>query len=437
MPQLGESVTEGTITRWLKAEGEEVALDEPLAEVDTDKVNAELPSPVAGKIEKLLVSEGTTVDVGTEIVLVAVGGDESPSAEATPREDVADEALTEEWPVAGTEAQPAVQNGEKQRAVAEARGSRSAGNGRGTVEDAETLRLRRSSPVVRRLAEEHNVDISEISGTGTGGRVTKKDIESFIEGRGTEREAVPAAAAPETERVAVHDGDRVVELTSIRRTIANRMAVSKAEIPHAWTLVEVDMTGLAALREKEKAAFAEREGVKLTYLPFIVKAAVEGLKEHPVLNSVWDGDRIVLRKQINVGIAVDLEEGALIVPVIRDADELNIVGLARRIDDAVKRTRAKQLGTEDISGGTFTVNNPGALGSVASTPVINHPQAAILQAEAVVKRPVVVDDAIAIRSMMNLEVSFDHRILDGGVALRFLSAVKHRLEAYGPESGLG
>jgi 2-oxoisovalerate dehydrogenase E2 component (dihydrolipoyl transacylase) len=439
MPQLGESVTEGTITRWLKAEGEEVALDEPLAEVDTDKVNAELPSPVAGKIEKLLVSEGTTVDVGTEIVLVAVDGDESRSAEATPREDVADEAPTEEWPVADTEAQPAVQNGEKQRTVAEARGSRSAGNGRGTVEDAETLKLRRSSPVVRRLAEEHDVDISEISGTGTGGRVTKKDIESFIEGRGTEREAVavPAVAATETERVAVHDGDRVVELTSIRRTIANRMAVSKAEIPHAWTLVEVDMTGLAALREKEKAAFAEREGVKLTYLPFIVKAAVEGLKEHPVLNSVWDGDRIVLRKQINVGIAVDLEEGALIVPVIRDADELNIVGLARRIDDAVKRTRAKQLGTEDISGGTFTVNNPGALGSVASTPVINHPQAAILQAEAVVKRPVVVHDAIAIRSMMNLEVSFDHRILDGGVALRFLTAVKHRLEAYGPESGLG
>ena len=439
MPQLGESVTEGTITRWLKAEGEEVALDEPLAEVDTDKVNAELPSPVAGRIEKLLVSEGTTVDVGTEIALVAVDGEEeSPAAEAPPREDVAAAPPTEEWPVADTEAQPAVTNGgEKQRAVAEARGSRSAGNGRGTVEDAETLKLRRSSPVVRRLAEEHDVDISEISGTGTGGRVTKKDIESFIEGRGTEREAVPAVAATETGRVAVHDGDRVVELTSIRRTIANRMAVSKAEIPHAWTLVEVDMTGLAALREKEKAAFAEREGVKLTYLPFIVKAAVEGLKEHSVLNSVWDGDRIVLRKQINVGIAVDLEEGALIVPVIRDADELNIVGLARRIDDAVKRTRAKQLGTEDISGGTFTVNNPGALGSVASTPVINHPQAAILQAEAVVKRPVVVHDAIAIRSMMNLEVSFDHRILDGGVALRFLTAVKHRLEAYGPESGLG
>jgi 2-oxoisovalerate dehydrogenase E2 component (dihydrolipoyl transacylase) len=195
------------------------------------------------------------------------------------------------------------------------------------------------------------------------------------------------------------------------------------------------MTGLAALRAREKEAFAGREGVKLTYLPFIVKAAVEGLKEHPVLNSVWDGDRIVLRKQINVGIAVDLDD-ALVVPVIRDADELNIVGLARRIDVVVRRARARQLGTEDISGGTFTVNNPGSLGSVASTPIINHPQAAILQVEAVVKRPVVVDDAIAIRSIMNLEVSFDHRILDGGAALKFLNAVKRRLEGYGPESGI-
>jgi 2-oxoisovalerate dehydrogenase E2 component (dihydrolipoyl transacylase) len=430
MPQLGESVTEGTITRWLKAEGDEVEKDEPLAEVDTDKVNAELPSPVAGKIEKLLVSEGTTVDVGTEILLVVTGGEESGPVEAQPREDAAAEGPTEEFPAADTEAQPAVENGgEKQRAAVEARDSRSEGNGRGTVEDAETLRLQRSSPVVRRLAEENDVDISEISGTGTGGRVTKKDIESYIEERGGERE-VAAEAQPEArpDRVRVHDGDRVVELTSVRRAIANRMAVSKAEIPHAWTLVEVDMTGLAALREKEKKAFAEREGVKLTYLPFIVKAAVEALKEQPVLNSVWDGDRILLRKQINVGVAVDLEEGAL---------ELNLVGLARRIDDMVKRARAKQLGTEDISGGTFTVNNPGALGSVASTPIINHPQAAILQAEAVVKRPVVVDDAIAIRSMMNLEVSFDHRILDGGVALHFLNAVKRRLESYMPESGIG
>jgi 2-oxoisovalerate dehydrogenase E2 component (dihydrolipoyl transacylase) len=431
MPQLGESVTEGTIARWLKAEGDEIEKDEPLAEVDTDKVNAELPSPFAGKIEKLLVSEGTTVDVGTEIALVAVDGEESPAAEAQPREDVAADSPTEEFPAADTEAQPAAENGEKQRAVAEAR---SGGDGRAEVEDAESLRLRRSSPVVRRLAEEHDVDISEISGTGTGGRVTKKDIESYIE----EREAAPSREehAP-PERVEVYDGDRVVELTSIRRAIANRMAQSTREAPHAWSMVEADLSGLVALRERAKDGFVEREGVKLTYLPFVVKAVIEGLKEHPVLNSVWDGDRIILRKQINIGVAVDLEEGALIVPVIRDADELNTLGLARKIDEVVRKARNRELSPDDVSGGTFTVNNPGALGSVVSVPIINYPQAAILSAEAVVKRPAVVDEAIAIRSMMNLEVSFDHRVLDGGVALRFLNTVKRRLESYTPESDIG
>jgi 2-oxoisovalerate dehydrogenase E2 component (dihydrolipoyl transacylase) len=377
------------------------------------------------------------VAAGTEIALVAVDGEEESSAtEAAPREDVAAAPPTEEFPAADTEAQPAATDGgEKQRAVAEARDG---GDGRAEVEDAETLRLRRSSPVVRRLAEEHDIDVSEISGTGTGGRVTKKDIESYIK----EREAAPAvtkAPAPAEappERVPVYEGDQIVELTSIRRAIANRMATSKRESPHAWSMVEVDVSGLVALREKVKQEFVEREGVKLTYLPFIIKAAVESLKEHPVLNSVWDGDRIVLRKQINIGVAVDLEEGALIVPVIRNADELNTLGLARKIDEVVKKARNRELSPDDVSGGTFTVNNPGALGSVVSTPIINYPQAAILSAEAVVKRPVVVDDAIAIRSMMNLEVSFDHRILDGGVALRFLNAVKRRLEGYTPESDI-
>ncbi len=444
MPQLGESVTEGTITRWLKSEGEEVEIDEPLAEVDTDKVNAELPSPVAGTIEKFLVSEGSTVDVGTEIALVADEGD-SPAADAPPRENTAADAPTEEFPASGTEAQPAAQDIERRRATAPADG-----DGRGGIEDAETLRLTRSSPVVRRLAEEHGVEIAEIPGTGTGGRVTRKDIEGYIEEqeeRGAEREeyAPPGLQEereafvepePEAERVPVYEGDRVEDLTGIRRAIANRMSASKREAPHAWTMVEVDVSGLVSLREREKAAFAEREGIKLTYLPFIVKAVVESLKENPVLNSVWDGDRILLRKRINVGVAVDLED-ALIVPVITDADELNILGLARKIDDLVRRARARGLGTEDVSGGTFTVNNPGALGSVVSTPIINHPQAAILSAEAIVKRPVVIDDAIAVRSMMNLEVSFDHRVLDGGAALKFLNAVKRRLEAYGPESGIG
>jgi len=441
MPQLGESVTEGTITRWLKAEGDEVEVDEPLAEVDTDKVNAELPSPVAGKIEKFLVSEGSTVDVGTEIVLVALAEEgDSPAADAPPQENVAADAPTEEFPASGTEAQPVSRGTERQRAAP------ADGDGRGEIEDAETLRLTRSSPVVRRLAEEHGVEIAEIPGSGTGGRVTRKDIEGYIEeqeepaaereeyapGLQEEREAF---AEPEPERVPVYEGDRVEDLSGIRRTIASRMSASKREAPHAWTMVEVDVSGLAELREREKAGFAEREGVKLTYLPFIVKAVVESLKEHPVLNSVWDGDRIILRKRVNVGVAVDLED-ALIVPVIADADELNILGLARKIEDLVRRARARGLGTEDVSGGTFTVNNPGALGSVVSTPIINHPQAAILSAEAIIKRPVVIDDAIAVRSMMNLEVSFDHRVLDGGAALKFLNAVKSRLEAYGPGSGI-
>jgi 2-oxoisovalerate dehydrogenase E2 component (dihydrolipoyl transacylase) len=435
MPQLGESVTEGTITCWLKAEGDEVEIDEPLAEVDTDKVNAELPSPVAGTIEKFLVSEGTTVDVGTEIVLVATDGD-SAATDAPPQENAADEAPTEEFPASDTEAQPVAE----ERPAA--RTSRSEGDGHGGIEDAETLRLTRSSPVVRRLAEEHNVQIADVPGSGTGGRVTKKDIEGYVEAGGAEREAEtekPArqevaapepAPEPEPERVPVYEGDSVQDLTGIRRAIANRMAASKREAPHAWSMVEVDMSGLVALREQEKIAFVEREGIKLTYLPFIVKAVVESLKDNPVLNSVWDGDRIILRKRINIGVAVDLED-ALIVPVIPDADELNITGLTRRIDDLIKRARAGELGTQDITGGTFTVNNPGSLGSVVSTPIINYPQAAILSAEAIVKRPVVLDDAIAIRSMMNLEVSFDHRVLDGGIALRFLNAVRGRLEAYG------
>jgi 2-oxoisovalerate dehydrogenase E2 component (dihydrolipoyl transacylase) len=430
MPRLGESVTEGTITRWLKAEGEEVERDEPLCEVDTDKVNTELPSPVAGRVEKLLISEGTTVDVGTEIALVA-GAQESGSP---------DEALfRKEWPVAGTEAQPVVDDGPKRRAVAEARSEEAwstESDGRGQAESAQTLRLRRSSPAVRRLAEEHGIDISEISGTGTGGRVTKKDIESYIKERKSAPEVPPISPEPARERMPVYGGDRVVELTGIRRATAERMAVSKREVPHTWTMVEADVTGLVALRESAKEEFVQQEGVKLTYLPFIVQAVIESLKEHPVLNSVWDGDRIVLRKRINVGVAVDLES-ALIVPVIHDADGLNFLGLVRAIDDRVRRAREGRLTPDDITGGTFTISNPGALGSVASTPIINHPQAAILSSEAIVKRPVVVgDDAMAIRSMLNLEVSFDHRIVDGGPVLRFLRAVKRHLEDIGPNTSL-
>jgi 2-oxoisovalerate dehydrogenase E2 component (dihydrolipoyl transacylase) len=401
-----------------------------LCEVDTDKVNTELPSPVAGRIAELLVSEGTTVDVGTEIVTIA-GTQESSSSEKA--------LFRKEWPVAGTEAQPVAENGPKRRAVAEARSEKAwtEGDERGQpVESAQTLRLKRSSPVVRRLAKERGINIREISGTGAGGRVTKKDVESYIKERASAPEVAPVRPEPARERMPVYGGDQVMELTSIRRATAERMAVSKREVPHTWTMVEADVTGLVALRESAKEEFALQEGLKLTYLPFIVQAVVESLKEHPVLNSVWDEDRIVLRKRINVGVAVDLES-ALIVPVIHDADGLNFLGLVRAIEDRVRRAREGQLRPDDVVGGTFTISNPGALGSVASTPIINHPQAAILSSEAIVKRPVVVGgDAIAIRSMLNLEVSFDHRIVDGGAVLRFMRAVKQHLEDIGPHTSL-
>ena len=469
MPQLGESVTEGTIAKWLKSEGEDIELDEPIAEIDTDKVSSELPSPLAGKLEKILVSEGETVDVGVEIASVALAGEagspnggspseSSPATESPAIETDATDGEAAEWPVAGTAAQPvAAGAGESPSVVA--RG----GNGGGAAtKTAEELRLTRSSPVVRRLAAEHGVEISSIPGTGVGGRVTKKDILALVEkddfvppSLEEEREYFappeaseptklppPSSPSPEIVRAESHPGDESIALTSMRRAIANRMSTSMREAPHAWSMVEVDVTGLVKLREAHKEAFKKREGVSLTYMPFIIRAVVESLKEYPVVNSVWDGDSIVLRRAVNIGVAVDIEDGengALIVPVIKEADNYGIVGLARKTNEVIGKARGKQLSPDDISGGTFTVNNPGVLGSVVSVPIINHPQAAILSAEAIIKRPVVMEewgDAIVVRSMMNLEMSFDHRIFDGGVALRFLNAVKERLESYGPESSV-
>lgn len=447
MPQLGESVTEGTISRWLKSEGEYIELDEPIAEIDTDKVSTELPSPIAGRLERILVAEGETVDVGIEIAAVQTAEDTMPNEPA-------------EWPVADTVAQPVAAGTGESRSVAATETSGRNGNAN-AAKSADELRLTRSSPVVRRLAAEHDVELASISGTGTGGRVTKKDILAFVE----EREPAPQTQAEEqsyfappekieapaenimpSPPVGMSPGDETVPLTSIRRAIASRMSRSKHEAPHAWTMVEVDMTNLVKLREANRESFRRRESVSLTYLPFIIEAVVASLKEYPVVNSVWGEDGIVLRRDINVGVAVDIEDGsdarngALVVPVIREADGYNTTGLARKTGELVKKARSRQLTPDDLAGGTFTVNNPGALGSVVSVPIINHPQAAILSAEAIIKRPVVMEemgDAIAVRSMMNLEVSFDHRIFDGGIALRFLNSVKRRLESYGPENEVG
>lgn len=427
MPQLGESVTEGTILHWLKAEGEEVAADEPLCEVETDKVTAELPSPFAGKLEHRLVEEGATVDVGVEIARLETSQASVSSA---------GEASSEEWPTAGTPPQTTARatNGNGSLVAEPAVTGGSTSGGSNGASSAATLRRQRSSPVVRRLAAEHGVSISEIEGTGLDGRVTRKDIEAYVQRMQEATQEPPRETRPEPQRVTVHEGDEVVDLTATRRAIARRMSLAKREAPHAWTMVEADVTGLAALREREKGEFERREGIKLTYLPFVARAVAESLREHSALNSVWDEDRIVLRKNINLGMAVDTPSG-LLVPVIPDADGLSLTGLARAIAERVGRARSGELRSEDVSRGTFTVNNPGVLGSVVSTPIINYPQAAILSAEAVVKRPVVVGgDAIAVRSMMNLEVSFDHRILDGGVALGFLNSVKRRLESLSPEN---
>jgi 2-oxoisovalerate dehydrogenase E2 component (dihydrolipoyl transacylase) len=425
MPQLGESVTEGTIGQWLKKPGDRVEKYESLLEVLTDKVNAEVPSPAEGTLVRILAEEGQTVAVGTPIAELEVAGSEPAATETTP-------------PVS-TPAAPAEPPREPAEPSAAPRGGP------------------RYSPAVRRLAAEHRIDPATIPGTGAGGRVTRRDVEAYLEARKAPAAAMrePAAQATPAPAAApsavpaepsgppavagapavVEPGDEVVPLTSIRRVIAERMVRSKQTVPHAWLMVEADVTGLVALRERQKAAFREREGVTLTYLPFMIRAAVEGLRAVPVVNAQWNGDSIVLKKRINIGIAVATERG-LIVPVVKDADQKNVVGLAKATQDLAERARAGRLTLDDISGGTFTVDNTGAVGTVLTYPIINAPEVAIVTMESIVKRPVVVGDAIAIRSMVNLCISFDHRVVDGADAARFLNVVKRHLEAIGPETSL-
>ncbi|HVC35404.1 MAG TPA: dihydrolipoamide acetyltransferase family protein [Chloroflexota bacterium] len=406
MPQLGESVTEGTIGRWLKQPGDRIARDEPLVEVITDKVNAEIPSPVAGVLDRITAAEGVVVAVGQEIGVVVADGEvlapeRTPAAVATTRD-------------AGAEPAPA----------AAAEGD----------EDQ-----RRSSPLVRKLAREHSLDLRQVRGTGLGGRITREDVEAYLQrdpaASAGGRVASPAATTPAGQLSPQPGQDERVTLTPMRRAIAQRMAQSAREIPHAWLLMEVDVTRLVRLREEVKEGFRRAEGVDLTYLPFFMKAAVETLRELPVVNATWNDGQIVLKRAINLGVAVALDDG-LVVPVIPNADQKSVAGLAHALAEVVGRARASKLSLPDVEGGTFTVNNTGAFGSVASQPIINYPQAAIMNTEAIAKRPVIVDDAIAIRSIMNVCLSFDHRILDGATAGRFLQSIKRRLESWGPGSPL-
>ncbi len=422
MPVVGETVTEGTVERWLKQPGDHVDKYEPIVEINTDKVEVELPSPVTGTITEILAPEGATVPVGGDLALIEAEAGEVPAEEAPPAPVAeappgAEKAEAEEAPAPAEAPEPAA--AEKAEAPAAA------------PEQAPVRKReeRRATPRVRRLAQELGVDLAQVPGSGPQGRIVEKDVRAAAE---RPKEAAAPAAAPAPG--AVEQEEEAVPLTAIRRTIAQRMVASAFSAPHAWLAMEADVTGLVRLRGSEKEAFREREGIDLTYLPFAVQAVAQSLREHPYLNASWAEDRIVLKKRIHVGIAVATERG-LIVPVVRDADRLSVVGLARAIHDLGDRARAGKLKLEDVQGGTFTVDNTGAFGSIVSMPIINQGQAAIISLEAITRRPVVVgDDAIAVRSLVNLCLSFDHRILDGAQAGAFLGSVVGRLESLGPDS---
>ncbi len=424
MPRLGESVAEGTIGRWLKQEGDVIELDEPLVEIVTDKISTELPSPVAGRLTKILVTQDQTVKVGAEIALVEEVGATSASASAPAASGSAAApapAASAPMPVAaaapagGAIPRHAASNGQRQRI----------------------------SPLARRMAEEHHLNLETIPGTGEGGRVRKDDIEAFLAQRGAAPAAalVPAPvsaaapAAPPTPAAPYQpkEDEELLPVSPIRRAIAEHMVRSKHTSPHATTMVEVDVTNIARWIERSKDEFKQREGYSITFVPFVMRAAVEALKAVPTMNASWVNDQIVLKKRIHLGVAVSTDAG-LMVPVVHDADTKNLAGLARAVSDLAARARANKLTMQDMQGSTFTVNNPGVFGTIISVPIINQPHAGILSMDAAVKRPVVVEgDAIAIRSMMFISLSFDHRINDGLGAARFLGIVKRHLESYGQE----
>ncbi|MBN4908721.1 2-oxo acid dehydrogenase subunit E2 [Staphylococcus sp. EG-SA-13] len=411
MPKLGESVHEGTIEQWLVKPGDTIEEYDALCEVITDKVTAEVPSTFNGTIKEIVVEAGETVDVGTVICTMEVEGETSEDNNNGADEQTEPEVTKEEQPA---KAETSVSNKPQEGPM---------NNGQ-------------YSPVVFKLASENNIDLNKVKGTGNLGRVTKKDILNAIEnGVPTEdasskqvdapvQEVAENTVQPETSSL---PGDSI-PVNGVRRAIANKMLQSVHEIPHAWMMVEVDATDLVKTRQHHKSSFKQNEGYNLTFFAFFVKAVAEGLKKYPMLNSTWAGDEIKIHKDINISIAVASED-KLYVPVIKNADDKSIKGIAREINDLATRGRKHKLTSQDMQGGTFTVNNTGSFGSVSSMGIINHPQAAILQVESIVKRTVVVNDMIGIRDMVNLSLSIDHRILDGLMAGEFLKYVKERLQS--------
>jgi pyruvate dehydrogenase E2 component (dihydrolipoamide acetyltransferase) len=494
MPQMGESIAEGTITKWLKNVGDHVDRDEPLFEISTDKVDAEIPSPGAGTLTEIKFKEGETVDVNT-VVAVLDGDDAKPPAQpeaaAPTQAEPAKEEVPKEEPVVETAATPEASEPEKPAAIERPKPTittvehatpkvtappaihktevkplvrRTDAPTESTVSSAappqidgasaEELRRTKSSPLVRKIAEEHGIDIAQLEGTGMSGRVTKNDILSFIEA-GTVPQAPAAPVAPSappatatssrpaptpppvvTQPVAPFkpgEGDRVEQMSVMRKKIAEHMMVSRRTSAHVTTVYEIDMTKVAKLRDENRKAFQERTATKLTFMPFVFKAVTDAIRKFPIFNSQVSGDQIVYKRDINLGIAVALDWG-LIVPVVKRADDLSISGLARAANDLADRARTKQLKPDEVAGGTFTITNPGVFGGLFGTPIINQPQVAILGVGKIEKRAKVLttpdgEDYIAVRHMAYFALSFDHRIIDGSDAEKFLAYIKERLES--------
>jgi pyruvate dehydrogenase E2 component (dihydrolipoamide acetyltransferase) len=422
MPQMGESIAEGTIVRWIKKVGDKVDRDEPLFEISTDKVDAEIPSPAAGVVSEIRVKEGETVPINSVVAVIGDAGSKPASAAA------ASAATAPASAAAAPTAATAPQAAETPKPAA------APSNGNSSTGDA--IR-ERSSPLVRKIAREHHVDISQIHGTGIAGRVTKDDILGFIgqagqEGReGREGQVSQAGQVSQTAHAVMPSaGDRVEKMSVMRKRIAEHMVLSRRTSAHVHSVFEVNFSRIDQIRRARKAEF-EQSGAKLTYMSFIIKAAVDALRAVPIVNASVDGDSVVYHQDVNVGIAVALDWG-LIVPVIKKADEKNLVGLSRAVVDLATRARGKQLKPDEVAGGTFTITNPGVFGALFGMPIINQPQVAILGVGNVEKRPVVIDDAIAIRTMAYLTLGYDHRVIDGAVADEFMSMVKKTLENWDP-----
>ena len=439
MPQMGESVAEGTVVRWIKKVGDHVDRNEPLFEISTDKVDAEIPSPAAGVVSEIRVKEGETVPVNS-VVAVIVPASEGKAAPPPP-------PPAAQEPQFDPTREPAQTSGPATEKPATSPGGR-AQKPEQTVED---VVRQRSSPLVRKIAREHNVDISQLRGTGIAGRVTRDDILGFIGREGLEglegqvERTTPAAtsvaggqakpgvgALAEPDRGAGAPRVRRDKMSVMRKKIAEHMVLSRRTSAHVHSVFEVNFSRVAEIRDAKRAEY-ERAGAKLTYLSFIIKAVVDGLRAMPVLNASIDGDDVVYHEDVNIGIAVALDWG-LIVPVIKHADEKTLLGLSLAVVDLADRARAKQLKPDDVSGGTFTLTNPGVFGALFGMPIINQPQVAILGVGAIEKRPVVIDDAIGIRPMAYLSMGYDHRLIDGAVADDFLSRVKHAIESWDPSA---